>query len=270
MKRSLPLPLLLLCLASGPALAQKSKPVPAGCKDDFGDCREDCTTDYGGSTRTYKQLTACFNECSEKMDVCRDRHYTALGSGLDPGALERPRAADPAMREPSRGVSNRDDLRDDEDERPSRPREKERPARASREERPAAASEPESEPGPAPARRDVYRAPQPEPKKAVVAEPSPEPEAPAYDDSADEGGSLPPPPPRAEVKPAALREPAPETKPAARVTESDPQDEAEPLPPPPPPKPKVEEPKPAPVVRPPPPPEPKKKDISEWDPNADE
>jgi len=240
MKRSLPLPLLLLlllCLASGPALAQKSKPVPAGCKEDFGNCREDCSMDYGGSTRTYKQLTACISECSEKMDLCRDRHYTALGSGLDPGALERPREADPAMREPSRRASNRDDLREDEEERP---------ARASREERPAPASEP------VPVRRDVYRAPQPEPKK-VVAEPSPE--VPAYDDSADEAGSLPPPPPRAEVKPAV-------------VTESDPREEGVP---PAPPKPKVEEPRPAPVVRPQPPPEPKKKyDISEWDPNADE
>ncbi len=269
MKRSLPLPLLLLCLASGPALAQKSKPVPAGCKEDFGDCREECSMDYGGSTRTYKQLTACIAECGEKRDVCRDRHYTALGSGLDPGALERPRAADPAMREPSR-TSTRDDLRDDvEEERPSRPAEKERPARASREETPAPANdEAEVESEPVPARRDVYRAPQPAPKKAV-APPAAEP-APAYDDSVEEAGSLPPPPPKAEVKPAAMREPAPETKPAALVRESDPQEDAEPLPPPPPPKPKVEEPRPAPVVRPPPPPEPKKKDISEWDPNADE
>jgi hypothetical protein len=115
-------------------------------------------------------------------------------------------------------------------------------------------------------RRDVYRAPQPESKKGVA---QPAAEAPTYDDSVEEAGSLPPPPPKAEVKPAAMREPAPETKPAVRVTKSAPQDEAEPLPPPPPPK-KVEEPKPAPVVRPPPPPEPKKKDISEWDPNAED
>lgn len=270
MKRSLSLPLLLLCLASGPALAQKSKPVPAGCKEDFGDCKEDCSTDYGGSTRTYKKLAACIAECNEKMNVCRDRHYTALGSGLDPGALERPREADPAMREPSRRAG-RDDLREDEDERPARPSAKERPAAAaSREESPAAASEPEVDSGPAPVRRDVYRAPQPEKKsepKPSVAESAAE--APAYDDSAEEAGSLPPPPPKAEVKPAAMREPARETKPAARVTESNPQDDAEPMPPPPPPK-KVEEPKPAPVVRPPPPPEPKKKDISEWDPDAED
>lgn len=247
MKSSFPLPLLLLCLASGPALAQKSKPVPAGCREDFGNCREDCTIDYGGSTRTYKQLTACISECSERMDLCRDRHYTALGSGLAPGALERPREEDPAMREPPRRASNRDDLREyEEDEGPTRRGELEPPARASRDEEPAPASEPE----PVPVRRDVYRAPQPEPKRGV-AEPSRE--VPAYDDSADEAGTLPPPPPRAEVKPAAM------------VTESDPREEAAPPPP------RVEEPRPAPVVHPAPPPEPKKKyDISEWDPDAEE
>ena len=62
MKRSLPLPLLLLCLATGPAAAQKSRPLPAGCKEDFGNGREDCSMDYGASTRTYKQLTACISK----------------------------------------------------------------------------------------------------------------------------------------------------------------------------------------------------------------
>jgi hypothetical protein len=271
MKRALPLSLLVLSLASGAALAQSRRPVPQGCKEDFGDCRENCTIEYGSSTRTYKQLTSCLAECDEKMSVCRERHYTARESGLAAGALDTPRESDPAVQEtPRRSSSMAEDT-----------------------------SAAESDPAPAPestGRRGVYRASEgASPTKKPVAD-----ESATEEDTSDEASAElpPPPPPRAETKPAAVSSPKPEAKPAvlkekpaapaprpepeekpalaekpstmkekpAAVAEPDPDDEATPPPPPPP---SAMKPKPATSPeRPPLPPEPKK-DISEWDPDGD-
>lgn len=250
MKHFLPLPLLVLCLATGPALAQKSRPLPAGCREDFGNCREDCSMEYGASTRTYKQLTACFRECLEKRDVCRDRHYTVLDSGLAPGALDRPREEDPAMREPPRRPNVI------EYERPAEvPGMDTLPARSASEDSEDEDLLPGNEPGsgPTPLRSGVYRAPTP-PKPEPVAAP------PMYDASADEDGSLPPPPP--------LAEDDEEDLPPPRRAESTPPPEPKAITEPPP---EVQEaPRPTRSAHPPPPPEPKKYDISEWDPDADE
>lgn len=255
MKHFPPLPLLVLCLATGPALAQKSRPIPTGCQEDFSNCREDCSMDYGSSTRTYNQLTACFRGCVEKRDVCRDRHYTVLDSGLAPGALDRPREDDPAMVEPTRRPNVIEYQRPDDV-----PSKDTLPARSvsedSEDEGPLPSSEPDS--GPTPLRSGVYRAPAP-PKPA---KPEPVAAPPMYDASADEDGSLPPaPPPPAEddeeedLPPPRRAEPMPAPEPKAI---------AEPAP-------EVREtPRPARPTHPPPPPEPKKYDISEWDPNADD
>ncbi|XXF76780.1 hypothetical protein P2318_27540 [Myxococcaceae bacterium GXIMD 01537] len=252
MTRALTLPLLALCLASSPALAQRSKPTPAGCKEDNKDCQEDCSMEYGSSTRTYNKLTACLRECKEKLSLCRDRHYTALESGLAPGALDTPREPDPAMEEPEHRYGS--------------------PSSSPEHASDTGHAEGTHEPAPAaeePVRRNVYRASEVPSAK--------QPAEPEIDTSADDDSpalpqpppsrtaAKPPPPPPPERKPEPKSSPKP---PPPAVAESDPLDDPEPAPPPPPPKPKVE-PKPVAVDRPPPPPEPKRKDISEWDPNGD-
>src|SRR4051812_29193952 len=63
------LPLLLLTLLAGAAAAQKTA---TGCKDDNNDCREDCTVEYGSSSRTYQQLGNCLQKCKSKFDLCSE------------------------------------------------------------------------------------------------------------------------------------------------------------------------------------------------------
>lgn len=266
MTRALPLPLLLLSLWAGPALAQSNRPVPAGCKEDYSDCQEECSNDFGSSTRLSGKLRGCLGKCKQKLGVCRERHYTAQESGLAPGALDTPRAPDPAMEEPARHHG-------DSEEQPA----------ASHE--PAPSSE-------GTGRRGVYRASETraadEPVKKPVAEP-----APAPDFTSEETPVLPPPPPpKAEAKPVSGKQPKktadtspvlefpsanekpakkPEPKAEAKAPETHapvmefPAAEEKPAPP----APKKVEPKPvASPERPALPPEPKK-DISEWDPNGD-
>lgn len=267
MTRSLSLPLLLLSLWAGPALAQSNRPIPTGCKDDYSDCQEECSNDFGSSTRLSGKLRGCIKKCKEKMSVCRERHYTALDSGLAPGALDTPRSADPAMEEPAHHSA--DSHSGDGDEQPAATHE----------------SAPSSEP--APTRRGVYRAAETraadEPVKKPVAEP-----APAPDFTSEETPVLPPPPPpKAEAKPVSGKQPKksaeaspvldfapadekpakkPEPKAEAKAAEVEFAPAEEKAAPPPP---KKVEPKPvAAPERPALPPEPKK-DISEWDPNGD-
>jgi hypothetical protein len=232
MKHALSISLLVTLLASGSAPAQGRRPIPQGCKEDFGNCKEDCTIEYGGSTRTYKRLAACLAGCNENMSMCRERHYTALDSGLAPGALDTPRERDPGTVEHS--------------------------PRYASEEAPASESNPEPAPSSdGTARRDVYRVSEvPEPKSTPVAEPAAE----ENDSEASEARpAMGTPRSESETRPAEPREEP------ARMAESEPEAEEARRPRPPPPAPRVvKEPE-----RPKLPPEPKE-DISEWDPDAEE
>ena len=75
----LPFPLVvLLTLAAGP-----DRTVPAGCREDFVICREDCTIDYGGSTTKYRQLSLCLQSCEKEQAECTTRHYSLRDTGYD-------------------------------------------------------------------------------------------------------------------------------------------------------------------------------------------
>jgi hypothetical protein len=229
--------LLALTLAASPAAAA----VPSGCQEDYVTCKEDCTIEYGGSSRAISQLTRCISQCQQTLDTCAARHSslkTPAGA-----ANARAREDDPyadVAEEPKRGGGGKA--------------------------APAAEAAPVSSKSPAVTRQGVYRASEaqaaPEPKPA----PAPPPE-PAEDEGLAPMDDVPPPAPKQAAKSA--QKPAPKKEPAPVVVTSE--DEKDPLldeePPPPPPEKKV-----APVVkpsRPESPPEPKKKDISEWDPNGD-
>lgn len=68
--------LLLFTLLAGPAAAQDSA-SPAICKYDEADCRDGCTIDYGGSSRTYAKLGACLKKCQRAYDRCIERQFAA-------------------------------------------------------------------------------------------------------------------------------------------------------------------------------------------------
>jgi hypothetical protein len=69
--------LLLFTLLAGSATAQDSVSL-TDCKDDQVDCREECTVEYGGSTRTYDKLGACLQKCKQKYDKCRENQFKVI------------------------------------------------------------------------------------------------------------------------------------------------------------------------------------------------
>jgi len=183
-----------------------NRPIPAGCGEDYGTCREDCTIEFGGSTTKYRQLGECLRNCDKEQTECTRRHYSLRDAQVDPASPSAPASG--------------------------------------------------TRPPPSSGRQGVYR--------ATEAEPATPPEAPA--------------PPAAPVEPPAKKEPEPVAAPASKPqpaaqpkpaaepeklemrTFDDPEPEPAPAPKP--------APKPVETPRAKPPPEPKKKDISDWDPNA--
>jgi hypothetical protein len=242
------LPLLLLTLLGWPAATLASSGL-SGCKEDSTTCREDCSVEYGSSSRAYSKLKVCLGKCRNKYNLCRDRHL-ALQEEKDLGIEANPASSTPPpAKEPTRFSASDEDPAEDKapatavsdtatrrgvyratEPEPEKP---EAPATASRESS-------EKRPAPTPAaplksvtsepvvRRNVYRAAEPEPEPVKLAEPA-----------------KPAPTPAATVA----------AKPDPLLDDEDP--------PPPPPKPA-----PKPSTKPALPPEPKH-DISEWDPNGD-
>ena len=76
--------------------ASDSTTIPAGCREDFGTCREDCTIDYGGSTKKYHQLGECIAGCTHERDECTTRHYSLRDTSSDaPAGRESKREQEP-------------------------------------------------------------------------------------------------------------------------------------------------------------------------------
>jgi hypothetical protein len=82
---------IFLTLAAG----SSSRPIPAGCREDHGTCREDCTIDYGGSTTKYRQLGDCLQRCDREQHECTSRHY----SQSDSNQAEPSVPAEPAVKQ---------------------------------------------------------------------------------------------------------------------------------------------------------------------------
>ncbi|HVG60869.1 MAG TPA: hypothetical protein VNA24_20090 [Hyalangium sp.] len=68
--------LVLFTFLAGSAAAQDSA-SPASCKYDEADCRDGCTVDYGGSSRTYAKLGACLKKCKRDYDRCLENQFKA-------------------------------------------------------------------------------------------------------------------------------------------------------------------------------------------------
>jgi hypothetical protein len=244
------LPLLILALLASPAAAQSTGAAVA-CKEDNTDCKEDCSIEYGSSSRTYSKLSACLKRCQDKYNLCKERHF-AIQERKNLGLEDTPAAAAPASPKEPRRSTLSDDSSSDEDPSPSRGSEPAAASKGPTGKNPAATPAARSEPTEPTVRRGVYRASEPEPapskaepKPAPVAAPKPQ----APDDTAAEHG-------------AGSKATLPTTAAAKDELLLDDEDIPQPPPPPkPPPKPAFERP----VI----PPEPKKKDISEWDPNGD-
>lgn len=211
--------LLLITLLAGPAFAAETG-APIACKEDNTDCREECTIEYGSSTRTYRKLGTCLQKCTRTYDKCRERHF-ALQKRQKEGL-------EPPSSNPAAPLSEE-------------PRSEQAATPASR-----------SESGEPSVRSGVYRAS--ESKAATEPEPAPEPKAVATPESqvdpADELAKA--------MDPVEPAKPEPVAEPATAAAKPDPAVDEEPLSPPTPPK-----------VQPKPKPAKPKKDIDDWDPNAD-
>lgn len=255
--------LLIFTLLAGPALAQEDEAPPLGCKEDNSECKEGCTIEYGGSTRTYSQLGTCLQKCKQTYDKCTARHLALQQQkkdGIEPhhGGPEVP----PEPGEPKGSAVTTPAAKDEfgDSSPPSESTGRKGVYRAS-ESKKVAEPEPETKPEPKAAEKPVPQEdPADELARAMDPEPAKQPEP------AKKGGA------KTAAKPEPTAKPEPE-KPApvdpAATTAKPTIDQDVPVPaeskpePAPKPAPKVQ-PKPAPAPTKPPPP---KRDIDDWDPN---
>ncbi len=106
------LPLILVLLA-GPAAAQKSG-AAIRCKEDHTACKEDCTIEFGGSSRTYKKLGTCLQKCETTFGDCKERHFSLQQHDIEPSRVSSP---PPLPEEPPERSSSASDQ--DEDAAPT-------------------------------------------------------------------------------------------------------------------------------------------------------
>lgn len=185
--------LLLLTLFAGTATAQGLSGL-TGCKEDRSVCRDDCSIEYGSSTRTYSKLRACLQRCQKTFNLCRERHL-ALQERRDLGIEPEPvPAAPPSIaEEPRRYTSTEEDPSDDDAPTPL-PRSESTGSSV----RTGVYRASEADPEPAPAPAKAAEAPSaPKPEAVTASEPQQEPAAAAETDPLDEE----PPPPRPKPKP---------------------------------------------------------------------
>lgn len=182
--------LLALSLAASPAAAA----VPSGCQEDYVTCKEDCTIEYGGSSRTISQLTRCIAQCQQTQNTCVQKHSSLkIPTGA---ANERAREGG----DPYAGSDSE-------------------PRRGGGKEAPAAEA--------APKRQGVYRASESETTAEAEAAPAPKAKpAPAPEPAEDEGLA-----PMDDVPEPVAKKPAPVV--TASEDEKDPLFDEEPPPPPP-------------------------------------
>jgi hypothetical protein len=86
----------LALLVVAPAWADDPIPEASTCNDDFAECKENCTIDYGGSLKTRDKLGKCMKKCDSGSRDCRERFFEVHRNKLDPSAMdEKQRPRDP-------------------------------------------------------------------------------------------------------------------------------------------------------------------------------
>jgi hypothetical protein len=78
----------LLTVAAG--AGSRDRPVPAGCAEDHGICREDCTIQHGGNMKKLRQLTECLRQCDRQVQTCKDRYYSIQDARMEMQQKRKP------------------------------------------------------------------------------------------------------------------------------------------------------------------------------------
>ncbi|ADO74362.1 hypothetical protein [Stigmatella aurantiaca] len=204
------LPLLLLVLLAGPAAAQKSG-AAIRCQEDHTACKEDCTVEYGSSSRTYNKLGACLRKCETTFGTCKERHFSLQQHNFDPATgASSPPSDEPTARTAPRTVSDDSSEALAEDASPARRQD------ALKGPTPSSTSTPPSEEAPVVERRGVYRASEAHKPSAPAEEPA---ETPA---PVEEEAVAPAPPPPPAPKPAPQRSSVPKEPKKKDISDWDP------------------------------------------------
>ena len=146
------------------------------CEDDFSECQDLCSVQYGGSIRDEmkNKFVKCLNKCRGKAQTCRERTTETKSNHLNEGALDRsPSSHDvdefgmPILKKaptPNK-PSTRDEVHDDDSPPPPKP------GKPSKKTEPAPGSEPVAKPKPPSLDEDDLSKPERTP--VVVEKPAP-------------------------------------------------------------------------------------------------
>jgi hypothetical protein len=146
---TLPTLLLVTAVALLPTAARGQGAV--ACNDEHGSCREDCTLEFGSSSRTRAQLGRCLEACSATHQRCASRWHELQGAQLEPVPEPSPAPS------PARAVSAAAQTP------PPAPQTEDAPARARQSAAPSAnrtryaPSDPEEQAAPPPSPASAYR-----------------------------------------------------------------------------------------------------------------
>jgi hypothetical protein len=78
---------LFAAMQAGAAGDEESPRV--ACDDQFAECKEGCTLNFGTSFQTREALNRCLTRCTRSHQSCLQRFLEAKRSGIDPAVLDK-------------------------------------------------------------------------------------------------------------------------------------------------------------------------------------
>jgi len=97
------------------------------CDDEFSECREDCTMQFGAKTDGKKRFGKCTVKCDKKLNDCRERHLETKRNNLEEGSIAKSQSSRQSDEEdlrhsdaqPAKGAAA-----DDDDDKPKKKKKK--------------------------------------------------------------------------------------------------------------------------------------------------
>src|SRR5688572_4681239 len=72
-------------LVAMPVVAGDRKiPPPTACNDEYAECKDSCSVEFGTSYKVRDKLKKCVGKCQTTHTDCRDRWFELQSAGIDP------------------------------------------------------------------------------------------------------------------------------------------------------------------------------------------
>jgi hypothetical protein len=97
------------------------------CDDDYSECKEDCTMQFGAKTDGKRKFGKCAVKCDKKLADCRERHMETKRNNLEEGSIAKSQSSRQSDEEDLRHADSNADKaaaaassKEDDDEKPKK------------------------------------------------------------------------------------------------------------------------------------------------------